>query len=214
MEKLELRESSLGWTITSCIIWSAWIAVSGGIMVFCITSTEPLPVPYLDYVLFVISLLFFLYSFYELLRSIASYNTKMIISKKELVIKKMGVPEITIPISNIHVFGCACFIHRNTFLYFCTRSQEEIRAFAEKNCEKGNSVFGKAQAEKLRKTEYGNWQLAVGLYVRLIHRKPENVIVFGDGTPERLSLICNYLDKTPVLTGPGLINNQTPWLNR
>ncbi len=212
MEHLELREASVGDCILSCAVYGIWAGISTYVIYFLFAFPEHSPTPWFAYIMALIYLLFLIPCIIGLIKCCISYNTVLKITKDEVILKR-GRRMQCVPLSQITEYGCAGFVYRNCYLFFCTKSKNEISDYAEKHFYLAKRYFGKRRVEEMRSTQYGLWQLKVGIYVKsaLKSRRGDAALIFRDGRPKTLNAVYTYMKSKPILTGPILIDDPNPW---
>ncbi len=212
MEHLELRETSVGNFLLSCTIYGIWIAFSTYVIYFFFAFPEHCPTPWFAHIIALTYSLFLIPCILGLTKCFISYNTVLEISNDEVILKR-GKRIHCVPMSRITEYGCAGFIYRDSYLFFCTSSKDEISNYARKNAHLAKRYFGKKRAKNMSATQYGQWQLMVGIYVKsaLKSSHRDAVLIFGDGWPRTLKKVSHYMKTEPILTGPVLIDDPNPW---
>ena len=213
MEHLELRETSFWRCLISSIIYGGWLAFSVFVVFFFFAFPQSSPNPFVPYIMFLLYLPFIIIGFSGLVNVILSYNTWLIISNDEIILKR-GTWERHMSISQITEYGCAGFVYRSSYLFFCNTSQRDITDFYNGNTHLAEHYFGKERVKKMLTTQYGQWQLQVGVYVQAVSKRKirDNTLFFRDARPEYLAEIYKIMHTTPMLTGPILIDDPKPWL--
>lgn len=156
---------------------------------------------------------FIIWGIIDLANVILSYNTWLIISKDEVILKH-GIWKQHMAISQITEYGCAGFVYRSSYLFFCNTSQRDITDFYNGNTHLAERYFGKERVKKLLATQYGQWQLQVGVYVHAASKRKikDNTLIFRDARPSHLAEIYNIIHTTPMLTGPIMVDDPKPWI--
>lgn len=132
MEHLELRETSFRRCLISGIIYGGWLAFSVFVVYFFFAFPQFSPNPFFSYLMLLLFLPFIILGLVGLTNVILSYNTWLIISKDEVILKR-GIWEQHMPISQITEYGCAGFVYRSSYLFFCSTSQSDIADFYNGN---------------------------------------------------------------------------------
>ena len=208
MGNLKLRETSFRKCLVCSITYGGWFAFS--VFVPCIFFVRPEFSPYL-WVPFLLLLLYSPFIFMGiigLIKIIISYNTWLIISEDEVILKR-GKRVQHMSISEITEYGCAGFIHRSSYLFFCDEQQSNIIEFFERNRNLADRYFGKERAKKMCKTQQGLWQLQVGVYVHAASKRKtgDHVLFFRNDHPEHLNEVNKLIEKMPMRTGPKMIDD-------
>ena len=212
MERLELRETSFRRCLISSIIYGGWLVFSVFVVFFFFAFPQYSPNPFFSYLMFLLFLPFILLGLIGLANVILSYNTWLIISKDEIILKR-GIREQHISTSQITEYGCAGFVYRSSYLFFCNTSQNDIIDFYNRYTHLAERFFGKERVKKMRTTQYGQWQLQVGVYVHAASKRKirDNILIFRDARPAYLAEIYKILRTMPILTGPIMIDDPKPW---
>lgn len=213
MEHLELRETSFQRCVISCIIYGGWLVFSVSVVFSFFASPQYSLNSFFPYLLFLLFLPFIIWGLIGLVNTIQSYNTWLIISTDDIILKR-GIREQHISASQITEYGCAGFVYRSSYLFFCNASQNDIIDFYNRNTHFAERFFGKERVTKLCTTQYGQWQLQVGVYVHAASKRKTNdtILIFRDARPAYLAEIHKVLHTMPILTGPILIDDPKPWI--
>lgn len=213
MNELELRETSFGECLFSSIIYGTWLLFSACVTYFFHIFPEYNPAPWFLLLVFLLNSPFIILGIIGLKNTIISYHTRLVISKNEITLYR-GRKIQQVPLSQVSEYGCAGFIYRNPYLFFCTVPRDEIADYAEKNIHKAEHLFGRERVQKMLSTYLGQWQLKVGIFVYYTAKiEPKGrILIFRNGRPKYLHAVSNYMKTIPTLTGPVLFDNPKPWM--
>lgn len=213
MEKLELREASFGECLFSSIIYSAWLLFSACGTYFFLIFPEYNPAPWFLPLVLLLNSPFVILGIIGLKKTIISYHTRLVISKDEITLYR-GRRMQRVPLSQVSEYGCAGFVYRSSFLFFCTVPKDEIADYADENMHNAEYLFGEERVRKMLSTHLGQWQLKVGIFVYYAAkmRSEGHILIFSNGRPQYLQAVSKYMDTLPMLTGPVLYDNPKPWM--
>ena len=138
-----------------------------------------------------------------IIASCIAFSERIVVSEDAVVFyrgkKQMGY----IPCKQITVFGCAAFMHRNGYIFFCSEPIDSIMDFAQHHQEEMIHCFGKSRVEAVSKTEEGYRQIAIGTYVEISRKKNQkSIIILKNASSKQLNSVKLCLPLEPVLTGP------------
>ena len=140
-----------------------------------------------------------------LFAAMIDYATILTVHKDRLIYSCPFRHPQVIEVSRLSAYGLISWFVKTSKLYFCIASEDAIWQFYDSNPDKREALFGKHTADRLKETENGRWQLAVGMYVK---ENPTEVYYIGDGTIERLGEIKKVIIREPVNTGYYLLNHR------
>lgn len=149
-----------------------------------------------------------------IIASCIAFSERIVVSEDAVVFyrgkKQMGY----IPCKQITVFGCAAFMHRNGYIFFCSEPIDSIMDFAQHHQKEMVHHFGKRRVEDASKTEEGYRQIAIGTYVEISRKKNQkSIIILKNASLELLNSVKACLHMKPVLTGPIIMDNLNVWNN-
>lgn len=213
MNELELRETSLGECLFSSIIYGMFLLFSACVPFFFHKFPEYNPTPWFPLLVMLLFSPFVLLGIIGLKNTILSYHTRLVISKDAITLYRSKNMQ-RVPLAQVSEYGCACFIHRSSYLFFCTIPMEEIADYATQHLDRAEYLFGEARVQKMLSTELGQWQLKVGIFVHDAAKADikGRIIIFRDGRPQYLHAVSDYMKTAPTLTGPVLFDNPKPWM--
>lgn len=143
--------------------------------------------------------------------SCVSFTEKLVISEDAVIFYRGNKQVRHLTGQKITVFGCAAFMHRNGYIFFCETPLEEIYQFSQQHQQKAIRLFGKKRLMQDTKENERRYQIAVGTYIQLERRNNERVIILKQASPRILKEIGSIFGKKPVLTGPIILDNPKPW---
>ena len=111
---------------------------------------------------------------------------------------QMKIPmhkEVTISREQVTAFGIAHFGPRDTKLYFCYAPSETILTFFESHLDDCKRLFRNLPYEEYRKTQEGQWQMAVGIYV---YFKQAGVYILENGNRDNINQIEELIREKPI----------------
>lgn len=148
-----------------------------------------------------------------IVKSCIAYFETIEISESSILFCRFGLRKCQLELSQITVFGCAAFAHRNGYIFFSSTPRNKIMDFARKHQHNTLRLFGKNRINNLCRSEDGLWQLSVGTYVQMCRRRDrKNIIIIEYASPEILKTISNYLQENPILTGPIILDQPEMWV--
>ena len=213
MNKLELREASLGECLFASIVYVVWLVFSVSVICYFCRFPEQDPTSQFPVMMLVLLLSpFMILSLSGLKDVIISYRTKLVITEEEITLYR-GRNVRRVSLSQVSEYGCAGFVARKNYLFFCTVPQTEIEDYAAKNIERAWDLFGPDRVQRMITTECGVWQLKLGIFVydAAKDKSQTQALIFRDGRPEALHAVSNYFKSAPVLTGPILVDAPRAW---
>ena len=213
MNKLELREASLGECLFASIVYVVWLVFSISVICYFCGFSEQDPSSRFPVIMLVLLLSpFMVLSLSGLKNVIISYHTKLAITEEEITLYR-GRNVRRVSLSQVSDYGCAGFVARSNYLFFCTVPRKEIEDYAAKNIDQAWDLFGPDRVQRMITTEFGAWQLKLGIYLHdaAKDKTQTRTLIFRDGRPEALHAVSSYFKSDPVLTGPILVDNPRAW---
>ena len=212
MKQIVYRNCSLGLLIVSIIICGVTISLSGMGLYVALFSKDPAFVPIIrHFVIFgcagyCISCILFI------VMSCIEYTEKIIISEDAVELQRGKQKIRCISSQDITVCGCAAFVHRGGYVFFCSNSLEEILAFSQINSKKARQYFGKSRMVQAKTDSDLEFQIAVGTYIHSQRRKNNaRIIILKSPGPKTLKEIRDILHQEPIRTGPILMDYPNQW---
>lgn len=215
MKKLVYRNCSLSLLIVSIIVYSIAIILSLIGIYTLYKSNDPTFAPIARHITaLIIGAGFCLPCFIFIVTSCIAFNEKIVISENAVEFY-CGQKQIEyIPFKQITVFGCAAFMHRNGYVFFCSEPIDNIIDFAQHHKKEMVRCFGESRVEAASKTEDGYRQIAIGTYVEISRKKNQkSIIILKNASIKLLNEVKAFLPMTPVLTGPIIMDNPNIWSN-
>ena len=213
MNKLELREASLGECLFASIVYVVWLVFSVSVICYFCRFTKQDPTSRFPVMMLVLLLSpFMILSLIELKNVIISYRTKLVITEEEITLyRSRNVRRVSL--LQVSEYGCAGFVARKNYMFFCTVPRTEIEEYAAENIERAWDLFGADRVQRMITTECGIWQLKLGIFVydAAKDKSQTQALIFRDGRPEVLHAVSSYFKLIPMLTGPILVDDPRPW---
>ena len=213
MKRIVCRNCSLGLLIVSIIIYGLAGILSGIGLYMALVVEDPAFIPVLRYiVVFFYAIGFCIPCIVLIVMSCVAFTEKIIITEDAVELRR-GKKQIGyIPCREITVYGCAAFMHRNGYTFFCSTPLDQILIFSERNQQKTVRFFGKHRVAQAESHSERMLQIAVGTYIHSKRRKDyAQIIILKSATPKLLKEIGGLLHKEPVLTGSIIMDYPDAW---
>lgn len=112
----------------------------------------------------------------------------------------------------VTVFGLVSYMARGGMLFFLTEKPEELLEYLDSHWNECVRIHGKDCCDRLKKSEKGMLQLAVGTYLKYqADSRNKKVILLRTGTAQMLKQIVQLLGRDALLAGPMILQNEDGW---
>ena len=205
MEK-EYRSASIGILIMGIFLVGIWILLGVLAYQYIKLSDE------MDYIIQIsIIIIFFIPALCLFLLMINEYGKKVIVKSDSVSYYHWGRHIRTFLNEEITVYGVAQFYAKDSYIFYCKASEEDILKYWNTHQKMAKRIFRK-QYSLLKESDDNLWQIMVGTYIRKkLSSRADNIIVTDCTYNIDFYKIIKIMNKKLILTGIVLLNNPGAW---